>query len=526
MRRAHLKLATTSKSCACPAKKCTRVSRGQRLFRNEELYSGSGKITFKSSVKGIASLTCIMLRNATNILYPSIVFRFPGQYAVLHVQSGATSCQVERGPWARGKTTAVFTVRDAEIRVHTVEDPVFGMKATSTGSLIQVKKGTVTVSAQNAGSSKSVKRDQQVLVPRNGNSLGAVTLLKPDPTLQPALCTLAPSLRSNKIITASGAHPGGNPLALAADANGDIWFTDDVTPAIGVFNVKNGKIRYVTSGLDPDGIPRFITADTAGNVWFTINGPKPAIGKIDPTTKTLTEYSLRPGSIPWAPAYDSIHKLVWFTDQRKPTGAIGSLDPSTGAIAEYSSGLRSGSHPQGIAVDTRGNVWFTDDNDPSPAIGTLDAKTHEIHEYSTGLVPRSLPRGITIGRDGNVWFADQRTVNNRKRNAPGDGLIGMINPTDSGRRIVEFAIGANGGNRRSVPEGLAWFRGYIWFTDDGATKAIGRLDPWTGAVTESSKGLVPNGKPIGILVTKGVLWYTDRQEDSPKIGRLEARPSC
>jgi streptogramin lyase len=66
----------------------------------------------------------------------------------------------------------------------------------------------------------------------------------------------------------------------------------------------------------------------------------------------------------------------------------------------------------------------------------------------------------------------------------------------------------------------------VWFTDDGATKAIGRIDPWTGAVTESSKGLVPTGKPIGILVTKGVLWFTDRQKDAPKIGRLEARPSC
>ena len=85
---------------------------------------------------------------------------------------------------------------------------------------------------------------------------------------------------------------------------------------------------------------------------------------------------------------------------------------------------------------------------------------------------------------------------------------------------------ANGGNNHSIPEGLAWYRNYVWFTDDGATKAIGRIDPKTGAVTESSQGLVVDSKPIGILVSKNVLWFTDRLKNSPKIGRLEAKPSC
>lgn len=529
VRRARLTLAKASKSCVCPGRKCTRVSRNQRLFRDEELRSGTGRITFKSRVKGVASFTCKMPRNATNVIYPSSVDLGgpPSEHPVLHLKSGATSCQVEQGQWHHGTTTVVFVVQNTLIDIVLVEDPVFGIRATKRGSLIQVKKGTVRVATTRTHSSRSVRKDRQILVPRDGKSLGTITPLKLDPILKPGLCALAPNLRLNNVITASGAHPGGNPLGLAADRNGNIWFTDDVTPAIGVFNVTNGKITYSKgNGLNPGSIPRFIVADTAGNIWFTDDGPTPAIGKIDPKTGTITEYNLRQGSVPWAPAYDPVHQLVWFTDQRKPTGAIGSIDPRTGAIAEYSSGLRHGSHPEGIAVDKKGNVWFTDDNDPSPAIGMLDAKTHEIHEYSTGLVPGSLPRAITIGLDGNVWFTDQRTEDNRKPNAPGDGLIGMISPTDPKHRIVEYAVAGNGGNRGSVPQGLAWYRGYVWFTDDGATKAIGRIDPSTGAITESSKGLVATSKPIGILVTKGVLWFTDRLEDSPKIGRLEARPSC
>ena len=149
-----------------------------------------------------------------------------------------------------------------------------------------------------------------------------------------------------------------------------------------------------------------------------------------------------------------------------------------------------------------------------------------INEYETGLVEDSLPRGITIDPAGRVWFADERTTDNSRPNAPGDGLIGMIDSTDPKHRIVEYAVFSNGGNRHSIPEGLVWYRGFVWFTDDGATKAIGNIDPTTGAVTESSKNLVANSQPIGIVVAKGDLWFTDRLKSAPKIGRLTAKPSC
>lgn len=515
---AHLRLAGAAAACTCRGAACGHVTRNQRLFENETMFSGGGAITFKSVVTGVPSLTCIVSRTSQDVIYPRVPTR-PNERAVLQVVGGATSCQVEQGQYKNAKN-AVFVVNHTTLTVHPRIDPVFGIKAVGGRSLIQVRKGTIRVG------SKAVARNQQVVVSRSGAaSVGAVSAL--DPALKPGLCALTPTIRLTDVRTAAGAHAGGNPLGLAPDPNGNLWFTDDATPAIGLYDLATGKITYPQNGgLRPDSVPRFIVADTKGAIWFTDAGPTPAIGTIDPTAKTVAEYDLPAGSVPWNPAYDEVHDLVWFTDQRKPTGAIGVLDPATKAVAEYSKGLIAGSHPEGLVVDPRGNVWFTDDNGPRPAIGMLDGTTHVIHEYETGLVAGSLPRGITIDPAGNVWFADERTVDNSKPNAPGDGLIGVIRTTDPSNRITEYPVAANGGNRSSIPEGLTWFRGYVWFTDDGTTKAIGRIDPTTGAITESSKSLIADSQPIGIVVSNDVLWFTDRVRSAPKIGKLEAKPSC
>jgi streptogramin lyase len=482
------------------------------------MFSGGGRITFKSVVKGAPNLTCIVGRNSDDVIYPADIPTGPGERAVLQVYYGATSCQVEKG--GAGKTTksAVFVVHKTRVTVKPLHlDPVFGIKAVANGSLIQVKRGSITVAGAGQPST-TVNVDQQVVVPANGTSVGSVMPLKLDPALKP-MCQLIPDLLLTDVKTASGAHPGGNPLGLAPDPSGHIWFTDNATPAIGFFDPTNGQITYPPNSNLKGSKPTFIVADPTGTIWFTDAGTTPAIGMIDPKAGTITEYSsgLPPGSVPWNPMYDPVHKLLWFTDRRGPTGAIGVLDPTTKSITEYTTGLNQGSHPEGLAVDAGGNVWFTDDNGASPAIGVLDGTTRTIHEYSNGLVPGSLPRGVMIDPEGNIWFADERT---------GDGLIGTISTTDPKHAITEYAVASNGGNLGSTPEGLAWYRGYVWFTDDGAKKAIGRLDPTTGAITESSKELAPDSHPIGILVTKNVLWFTDRFQGAPKIGKLETKPSC
>ena len=77
----------------------------------------------------------------------------------------------------------------------------------------------------------------------------------------------------------------------------------------------------------------------------------------------------------------------------------------------------------------------------------------------------------------------------------------------------------NGGlNAGSLPGGAAtgaWGiapgpDGNIWFTDDGTTKAIGRINTSNGTIREFSVGLQSSSKPKGIASgPDGNLWFGD-----------------
>lgn len=511
-----------SSKCKCPSSRsCTVPARNQLLFANESIFSGDGGITVNSARKNIPWFTCSVTRRGSAVLFPSAKGS-KGGVPVLRLLGGASSCRVDAGPWQHErKPNVVFLVGATRITVR--RDPVFGLKKTSGGSLVQVRAGALEVGA------KSLHREQQAFVPGAART-GAVTRLKPDPVLQKKLCALTPVLHETGVTETTGGNAGSHPQGLAPDAKGNIWFTDNgTTPAVGRVDLGTGLVSETTAGLGPGDIPRWIAADAHGVIWFTVDGPRPAVARLDPATGVITEFrnGLGATSIPWAIAFDRADGRLWFTDQSRTAPAIGTLDPATGAIKEYRTGLNGGSHPEGIDVDRKGNVWFTDDNDPKPALGTIDRTTHRIHEYSAGLVPGSLPRGISAAPDGKVWFADERTrpPHNSAPNAPGNGLIGNIDP--STKTISEFAIAENGGNKGSIPEGLAPdTKGHVWFTDDGATKAIGTIDVVTGAVTENRTGkLAANSEPIGIVLTPTGLWFTD-QKPTPRIGRLTSLPSC
>ena len=75
-----------------------------------------------------------------------------------------------------------------------------------------------------------------------------------------------------------------------------------------------------------------------------------------------------------------------------------------GVITEFSSGLNSGSAPQGIAAGPDGNLWFPD-RGPTRAIGRI-TPTGAITEFSDGLKPGGRPLGIAAGADGSLWFTD------------------------------------------------------------------------------------------------------------------------
>jgi streptogramin lyase len=570
-------------ACSCPpgvqANKnypypCRYVVTDQPLFPGETLTDAAGTVTIKGTGKHVPSFNCRIQGGAQDVIYPAT--KSPNTVTLLRLKKGTTSCLVSQGRWQsqakpnavfmagstpitiksqsgstkkttnQSGTSAEFTVGDAKFTVH--GNPVFGMTTTTQGSkpgtLIQLTRGNLFVgSANGKGATKSLGQKQQVFVPAAPNAPARVrTFTQPAAVLKHALCALSPDLRETNKVTFAGADPKGRPLGLAADSAGNIWFTDGGINEIGEYNLATHRITYDTNGLNTGSSPQWIATGPNGTIWFTDVGTQPAIGKLNPGTRKITEFPLASGRKPWAIAYDPRYKNLWFTDQGKndKAPAIGVIDPASGAVTSYTQGLDQDSHPEGIAVDTKGRLWFTDDNDGDPAIGMLDpaAKTPRIVEWPTG-IPGSLPRGITAGEntDTHVYFADERTVltsGHSKQGATGDGLIGVIDTTTVRPQITEYAIGANGGNSGSVPEGPATGTdGNVWFTDNGTTiKTIGMIDPITGAVTEasqSSTGMTADSAPVGILlISKGVakgLWFAD-QLPSPRVGVITAKASC
>ena len=236
-------LAPASKSCSCPnAPSCATVLQNQSLFDAETLYSGGGKIVFKSALGNVPTFTCIMSRRALDIIYPG-VNRQDG-IPVVQIVGGATSCQVTEGA-ARAvkKANAIFLVGNTAISTN--GDPVFGLKKTNDGALVQVKKGTVQVTA--AGGGTVVGETQQVFVKKNATAPGEVGAIQADASLRPALCALTPNLRETGVIPAVGGNAGSHPQGVAADNRGNIWFTDDgATPAIGRFDLGTGEVAETT----------------------------------------------------------------------------------------------------------------------------------------------------------------------------------------------------------------------------------------------------------------------------------------
>jgi len=269
---------------------------------------------------------------------------------------------------------------------------------------------------------------------------------------------------------------------------------------------------------------------TTGNIpFFATQARAEKAGTAPTETITLFSAGITAGSGPedivTGPDGD-----LWFTQQE--TNEIGRLNPRTGAITEYpvpaaNAGVNSG--PFGITVGPDGNLWFTEI--ASNQIGRINPWTGTVTKFSAGLSPGSkcqssisagpAPFGITAGHDGNLWFTE----------FCGD-RIGRINPWTG--TITEFSAGLSPGNtcRPAVNTStIGTFPSWItegpdrklWFTEFCGNK-IGAIDPWTGTITEYSTGISPSSAPPGSgpdgITTgpDGNIWFA--QEIGNEIGRL------
>ena len=184
----------------------------------------------------------------------------------------------------------------------------------------------------------------------------------------------------------------------------------------------SGAIKeFGPPATEPNMAPAEITVGPDGNLWF-LDAATPAIGRITPAG-VITEFTsgLLPGAMPETLTAGADGNM-WFTD--KAQGAIGRVTPA-GVIKEFSTG-KAGSMPTESTLGADGNVWFSDPGVPAVGRVTPDGT---ITEFKTGLNANADPDPMTLGPDGNVWFIDQNAA---------DRAVGRITPSGA---ITEFDQG-------------------------------------------------------------------------------------
>src|SRR5271155_3889188 len=120
---------------------------------------------------------------------------------------------------------------------------------------------------------------------------------------------------------------------------------------------RSGQPMAFCSGVDtPDSGPHGLAADQEGNIWFTGNFAG-YIGKLDPKTGSIIEYRLPDEARdPHTPVFDQAG-ILWFTVQG--ADMIGRLVPKTGDI-RLGHVPTPNALPYGIAVNSEGIPFFAE----------------------------------------------------------------------------------------------------------------------------------------------------------------------
>ena len=186
---------------------------------------------------------------------------------------------------------------------------------------------------------------------------------------------------------------GGDVAVSATDA----WITDFNNDVIWRYQISNGQFTSF-----PVTDPGDVAVDGAGNAWFTqpgdVNAPGTSnIGRIDAATGTVTTTPTTDGSTTVAPRDVTVAAdgQVWFTARFTPQ-AVGRLDPSTNSVTLFPV---TNTGPSGIAASPDGTVWFTQETK-----GNVARITNAGVITEGKAVKGSGPFGIAVAPDGNPWY--------------------------------------------------------------------------------------------------------------------------
>jgi streptogramin lyase len=247
---------------------------------------------------------------------------------------------------------------------------------------------------------------------------------------------------------------------VAVDSSGNVFFTANDNDLI---SNKIGKLVPSTNTFTEWAIPTTrnhpvaIAIDSSGNVYFNeVNSNK--IGRLVPSTNTFTEWAL-----PTINAFDGTFygiifdssNNVYFAENNVRPPKIGKLVPSTNTFTEWTVPTGTFSFLRTITFDSSGNVFFTANDE----IGKLVPSTNTFTEW--GLITGD-PQGIVVDSSGNVFFADHS-----------GSKIRMLTPSAALTTLTDFPLptGTGGPDQMMMDSS-----GKIYFTAAGSSgHIIGRI---------------------------------------------------
>jgi len=121
--------------------------------------------------------------------------------------------------------------------------------------------------------------------------------------------------------------PDAQPVGIAVDGDGNIWYSASVAGTIGRFISPTTFLDYPLP--TSDSYPQGLVVDAQGNVWAAESAVD-QIALLIPSQMTITEFSLPTvGAYPTHLTVDS-HGAIWFSENG--SDRIGRLIPATGAM--------------------------------------------------------------------------------------------------------------------------------------------------------------------------------------------------
>jgi streptogramin lyase len=320
----------------------------------------------------------------------------------------------------------------------------------------------------------------------------------------------------------------GDPWGTAIDGSGKIWFAEpgcDLAPTcaanappgqIGAFDPGSGRFTFYTLPSIPGNQPIFVAFDSAGNLWFTTPG-NDMIGELSPSTRTFVgQWPVTAGSGPWDLTF--ANGQIWYTEHL--ASAVGRFDPSTHAHQDFPTPSVE-SNPYGITADGD-RIWFTENNSSVDRVAVLDTSIgNAISEYPIVRPLSGTPHLVVMGANHQPWWTEgwSDTIATLLPPAATPGICGTTSGTCNG--VQRFHVPPSdscGGSSHTSGIAFESSADRVWL-DNSETDQVGSFTPSTGAFAMSTLSSCSAHPHDGLnLDPAGDVWFDEQFTNA--IGEL------